>query len=101
MKKKCNHYFGNLRDDCKIDNVICDNCGMSYYQFLLKEISYWREDSRNARTELAELRENLQGIKWVDNCPSDKRYKFCPACGCIMGNSHDEDCWLAKMIGGE
>lgn len=51
-----------------------------------------------AKAELAELRENLRGIEWVDDTDT---HKYCPACDRIKVAGHAPDCWLAKMIGGE
>ena len=49
---KCKHYFSNLKDDCKIDNVKCDHCGISYYQFLMLEIMYWKQENATLRQQI-------------------------------------------------
>lgn len=59
---ECKHYFGNLKDDDKIDNVKCDHCGMTYYQFMGREIGYWKKEVANLRAQVGVMRGALEGI---------------------------------------
>lgn len=49
---ECKHYFSNWTGNGKIDDVKCDNCGMTYYQFLLREIGIWQQESRVLQEKL-------------------------------------------------
>lgn len=62
---ECKHYFSNLKDDYKIDNVKCDHCGMTYYQFLMQEILFWKKKESDLRAKLAKA--NLETCH-VTNC---------------------------------
>jgi protein-arginine kinase activator protein McsA len=63
---KCNHYFSNLQEDCKIDNVKCDNCGMTYYQFILQEIVNWKNKIRQSHDRERALNELIESYKRVN-----------------------------------
>ncbi len=60
MSEQCKHYFGNLNGDEKIDNVKCDHCGMTYYQFMSREISYWKQEYIELRTKQAIINNELK-----------------------------------------